>query len=138
MRRRRVDHRQKAWLEGDLKRTMRTISPKIKPVSRFAFEPRWEAITDKWGRSQWIRKWHLFEKDNTRHPSTYDVGDPNWLGEFPSHEEAISFAYGATVGRVQIAMGDGPAQVCHAFEPRTFSGGAAPQVTLTDKGPESG
>ena len=134
---RRVVHEQKKWLEQDLKRTMRTISPKIHPVVAFAFEPRWETLYDRHGRSQRVRVWHLFQKDNTRHPSDYKVGDPNWIGSFPSRDEALSFAIGATKGRVQIAMGKGPAQAGYKFAPRSFTMNEAPQVVLTDRGPES-
>jgi len=132
-----VDDRQKKWLERDLRRTMSTISPKISPVSAYAFEPRWETLYDRWGRSQPVRVWHLFHKDNTRHPSDYEVGDPNWIGSFPSRDEAVSFAIGAAKGRIQIAMGKGPAQAGYKFEPRTFTTNEAPQVELTDRGPES-
>jgi hypothetical protein len=134
---RRVDERQRAWLEKDLKRTMSTISPKIRPVSRFAFEPRWETLYDRYGRSQRVRVWHLFRKDNTRHPSSYEVGDPNWLGSFPTREEALEFAIGAAKGAVQIAIGKGPAQAGIKFQVRTYTTNEAPQVVLTDRGPES-
>lgn len=134
---RRVDELQKAWLERDLKRTMSTISRKISPVSQYAFEPRWETMSDRHGRTQRVRVWHLFHKDNTRHPSSYEVGDPNWIGSFPSRDEALDFAIGATKGRMQVAMGKGPAQVGYKFSVRTFNMQEAPQVVLTDKGPES-
>lgn len=134
---RRIDDRQKSWLEKDLKRTMSTISPKISPVSAFAFEPRWETLTDRHGRAQRVRVWHLFHKDNTRHPSSYEVGEPNWIGSFPTRDEALSFAVGASRGQVQVAMGKGPAQVGYKFGVRTYTTNEAPQVELTDRGPES-